>query len=591
MVREQIIDKVREATDIVSLIEEYFPLNMAGSNFKALCPFHQEKTPSFVISPQKQIFHCFGCGESGNVYNFIMKMENIVFADALKRLAERNNIKLSFQEGKEYERKSRIKDDLLELNRRAAVFYNKYLLSNRGSFAREYLNKRGINKDMIEMFNLGYAPGGKELLKLAVKEGVGENLLLKSSLVRKGHSGRLYDNFNLRIIFPIVNESGSVLGFGGRVLNDSKTPKYLNTAQNEIFEKRTLIYGLYQGKDNIRQERKILLLEGYMDVIAAHQFGIKFAVATLGTALTTDHIYKIKRWADEIILAFDADEAGEKATSRGLNLLLESDIRGKVCELPPDKDPEDIIRKDTKLFIKNLEKAVSVLKWRLNYSVSRFRNISDAAERKAEIVKDLMPMIERIKNPIKREETVKMISEKLSISEKSINFEVKRLIRRGKPAASAYNIKKSLTGEERLLKELLHIVIKHPDYAAEVSDILKEKTNKPNKYYNLLENFINRYNSNIHKMLGEVNEKDKKFLSGLLLKEINSLQADEYLNDLKREYFRYIMKSKYEKIAYCIKNSINKNEAVSNSVKKEFSRLAKTLKSDRCEVILQGGTD
>ncbi len=381
MVDTRDIDRIRDSSDIVRLVEEYFPMKKTGANYKALCPFHQEKTPSFVVSPQKQIYHCFGCGKSGNIFNFLMEMEGIDFPEAAKRLAERTGVKLDRPQSKEYTRRKELNKKIIDLNHRAAKFYNRYLGSDAAREAYEYITGRGLDRDTIEKFLIGYAPSDNQIVQKALSNGVNKDILIQSGLAGQSRSGKLYDKFKDRIIFPILDERGQVKGFGGRVIDDSAMPKYLNTAQTKIFEKKKILYGLKESKQAIRKKKKVLLLEGYMDVIAAHQYDISYAVAPLGTALTAQHIYKIKHWVDEVIFCFDSDEAGAKATVRAVELVVESDLMGRVCQLPEGTDPEDIIRKDREHFLELLKKSKEVIKWRIEYSIDKFRDIPDRAQK------------------------------------------------------------------------------------------------------------------------------------------------------------------------------------------------------------------
>lgn len=580
MVSRDIIEKIRESTDIVSLVEGYFPLKRTGSNYKALCPFHHEKTPSFVVSASKQIYHCFGCGESGNVFNFIMKMERLDFMEAVKRLSEQTGIKLDFEKDRDYQSRHDILNEIIELNTRSAKFYNKLLTdSNMGEGARKYLRKRKVSKEMIGDFQLGYAPAGNQLVKKAKKEGIPDDILVKSGLAGRNSSGRLYDMFRERIIYPIFDETGKIRGFGGRVLDDAQLPKYLNTAQTEVFEKKKLMYGFYQGKEKIKDAKKILLLEGYMDVIAAHQFGIKNAVATLGTSLTAEHVYKLRHWVDEVIFAFDADEAGSKATARGLDVILDSELMAKVCELSEGTDPEDIIRKNKEEFLRKVKKSVPILKWKIEYSRKKFEHIGDSADRKVMIVKELVPVISRI-SPIRRDEVCRAASERLNISEAAIKQEVNRILS-NQPSYIKEKIKietSSSVKEERLLKEILHVVVRYPQYIDEIKDILVEKNNR-GKYYVLLDNYVKVFKGNIHKMIEEVDGKVRNIFAGLSLKPLSSMDnPGEHLLELKRDYKKFKMEKRFKEVASEINSLINENKPVGSDKKEEYDGLKKALK-------------
>ncbi len=589
MVNQDIIDNIRESADIVSIVEEYLPLKRTGSNYKACCPFHKEKTPSFVVSPAKQIYHCFGCGASGNVFNFIMEIEGLDFMDVLNRLADRTGVKLGYEKRKVHAKS--IKNNIIELNSRSSKFYSNVLSSSNGKRARDYLKKRGVNAEMIKKFQLGYAPEGNKLIRLATREGVKEDILIKSGLAGRGNSGRLFDMFRDRIVFPIFNDQGKIMGFGGRVLDDSQGPKYLNTAQTEIFEKRKMMYGFFQGKEAIKNANTVLILEGYMDVIAAHQFGIENAVATLGTALTEDHIYKLKHWTDEVIFIFDSDEAGSNATARGLEIVLGSQLRAKVCELPGGCDPEDVIRKNSTDFKNYIEASIPILKWRIDYSRKKYENINDEMDRKVRIVGDLVSVISSLKDieesvgHVKSSEIINFISEELDIPERVIVREINRISgkkRQYKSEESILNNRDSRLPkgkEEKFLRELLHIVVKYPKYIEDISGIVVDKSNKGNYYYDLLEKYIAVYVADIKKMIENVDESDKQVLTELTLSPLNSAMGPgEYIEELKRDYEKYKMEKRFKAISLEINTMIKNNKTVSKTIKEEYDKLKKVLK-------------
>ncbi|MBN2406299.1 MAG: DNA primase [Elusimicrobia bacterium] len=598
MVSEDKINRIRESVDIVSTIEEYFPLKRAGVNYKALCPFHQEKTPSFVVSPEKQIFHCFGCGESGNVFNFLMKMEGLDFIDSVKRLAARTGIQLDFEKDEKYEKKKKLRDMIIDLNRRAAVYYRKMLDGARGKKAAVYLKQRGLDPETIESFQLGYAPDDNSLVKQALKEGVSEDILVKSGLAGKGDDNRLFDKFRSRIMFPIFDENGQVAGFGGRIMEDSaKLAKYINTAQNEVFEKKKLIYGFYHAKNKIRDTKKVLLLEGYMDVIAAHQFGISNAVATLGTALTQDHIYKLRHWVEEVVLSFDADEAGSEATARGMEILLGSDVMGKVCELPSKKDPEDIIRKDSGEFIKCVNEAQPILDWRIGYSIKKFSHLDDRVFMQEKIIQDLNPVINIVSfDPIKRHEMARLLSHKMNLSQRGYMALEEKISKVLGKTSSGYRQELKMTSsvpqsgipekEEKLMKEMLHILLKKPELTVNVKDIVSIDLDSKNMYYNMLKDYIYTYNADTHRMMED--EKSKSVVSELACKPLNSTEPEVYLASLKEDYKRFGVKKEFEKVSAEINTMIKNNQPVDKEKKEIYDKLKKDLKGIKKKIKLGG---
>lgn len=427
-----LIDQIRQSNNIVEVISEYLPLKKVGSNFKALCPFHQEKTPSFIVSPQKGIFHCFGCGEGGNVFNFLMKHEKISFIEAVERLAARAGISLP-KDKADQEEASRISQErksLLEINRYATNFFQQCLKSsNSAEKAREYLKKRGLNEEIINKFELGYAPGSGGLLESAINKGYSKALLEKAGLITFSEKRNGYcDLFFERIIFPIYDVQSRVIGFGGRVLGE-RLPKYLNSPETAIFNKGKTLYALNLAKESIQKKNQVIILEGYTDVLTCHQFGIENTVATLGTALTSDHISIISRYAEQVVIVYDADTAGVKATLRGLDLLIDSGLKVRVVALPQGTDPDDFLRHHgVEKFQREISQSLSLIDYRIKV-VSQTTDLN-SSEGKVTLVEEVLPTIARIKNLIEQKEEIKKISRLISIDEETLLLELGRINRK-----------------------------------------------------------------------------------------------------------------------------------------------------------------
>jgi len=339
---EHKIAEIQRAIDIVELISGYMPLKRVGTRYKALCPFHQEKTPSFHVSPERQIFKCFGCNVGGDVFKFVMLKERVEFPEAVRMLAERVGITVTTEGGVREERAP-----LYEANAWAAGFFHKSLKeSPEAAHAREYLARRKISAQMIAKFQLGYAPNNyRAFLEAAAKSKVSAEVLERAGLLRRRSS----DNepglqFRNRLIFPIRDGRGRVIAFGARALRDEDMPKYLNSPETPIFSKSRTLYGIGEAKEAILKQRRVAIMEGYTDVIMAHQFGIEWAVAVLGTALTQEHLRELKRYADEVVLVFDSDLAGQRAADKGLELFLAGDVKISIAVVPSGKDPYDFCR-------------------------------------------------------------------------------------------------------------------------------------------------------------------------------------------------------------------------------------------------------
>jgi len=428
-----LIDQIRQSSNIVKVISEYLPLKKTGSNFKALCPFHQEKTPSFIVSPQKEIFHCFGCGEGGNVFNFLMKHEKISFIEAVERLAGRAGISLPEDKVSQDEasRISQERKSLFEINHHATDFFHKCLKSSSSAQkAREYLKKRGLEEKIINKFELGYAPGsGKGLLEAAVNRGYSRALLEKAGLITFSEKKNDYcDLFFDRIIFPIYDVQSRIIGFGGRVLGE-RLPKYLNSPETTVFNKGKTLYALNLAKESIQKKNQVIVLEGYTDVLTCHQFGVENSVATLGTALTSDHVSIISRYAEEVVIVYDADTAGVKATLRGLDLLIGSGLKVRVVALPQGSDPDDFLRtQGVEKFQKEISQSLSLIDYRIKL-VSQTTDLN-SSEGKVALVEEVLPTIARIKNLIEQKEEIKKISKLISVDEETLLLELGRINRK-----------------------------------------------------------------------------------------------------------------------------------------------------------------
>jgi DNA primase len=350
MVPEEIVNRVREATDIVQVVSQYVSLKKAGANYKGLCPFHQEKTPSFTVHAGKQIYHCFGCGQGGNVFKFLMGVGKMTFPETLKELAEKAGIALPENGGPsraETQAQEKQRAALHELNQLAAAWFRRNLLEGKeAEAARAYARKRGLSAEIMERFQLGYSPDdGQALLKAAKAKGYGEDKLLEAGLAVRNEAGRIYARFRGRLMFPIQDATGKMVGFGGRLLGPGE-PKYLNSPETPVFAKGSLCFALPQAKETIQKRKQALVVEGYMDALACHQAGLEFCVATLGTALGEAHGRLLKRYAEEVVLVFDTDRAGVAAARRASETLAGSGLGLKVLRLPGAKDPDEFLSRN-----------------------------------------------------------------------------------------------------------------------------------------------------------------------------------------------------------------------------------------------------
>lgn len=428
---DEVIAEVRRRADIVEVISEYLPLKKTGRNHRALCPFHPEKTPSFMVSSAKQVFHCFGCGIGGDIFGFVMKSENLSFPQAVKVLAKKFGVPIPQRRvSPSVKRKIDRREQLSKVNRLAMDYYHDLLFGRDGTEAREYLRKRGIGKAVIEKQRLGYAPHSwNGLVNHFLSKKVPLNLAEELGLVIPKKTGGWYDHFRGRIIFPIFDLTGNVLGFGGRAL-DENPPKYLNSPESALYHKGQSLYGLYVAKGFIREEGLALIVEGYLDLLTLHQFGFKHAVATLGTAMTESHIRLLKRFSNHFITIFDSDKSGTAATVRALPLFLDEEISCEVVRLPREHDPDSFLQGGHRdEFQEMLFQAIPIF----DFFIDEVLSGSDlaSADGKARAIDEILPMVEKIRNRIIRESYVKKLGERLVLKEEVILDAMGRPPRRG----------------------------------------------------------------------------------------------------------------------------------------------------------------
>ena len=369
---DDIIEEVRMKNDIVDVVSQYVKLNRRGNTYFGLCPFHNEKTPSFSVTPSKQMYYCFGCGAGGNVYNFVMEYENYTFGEALQHLADRAGVQLpKIEYSREAREKAEKRATLLEINKLAASYFYYQLRRENGSQAYAYLINRGVSEDTIKKFGLGYSDKySDDLYKFLKSKNYSDDLLRESGLFNVDERHGMYDKFWNRVIFPIMDVNNRVIGFGGRVMGDGK-PKYLNSPETKIFDKSRNLYGLNIARTT--RKNYLILCEGYMDVISMHQAGFTNAVASLGTALTSGHASLLKRYTQEILLLYDSDDAGVRAALRAIPILREAGITSRVVSLKPHKDPDEFIKAlGGEEFEKRLERAMDSFMFRIHMAQKEF---------------------------------------------------------------------------------------------------------------------------------------------------------------------------------------------------------------------------
>ena len=497
---DELIEEIRTNNDIVDVISKYVTLKRSGRNFFGLCPFHKEKSPSFAVSPDKQIFHCFGCGAGGNVIHFISKIEGLDFKDTLELLANRANIELPTLENSEDDKTARLKSKVYEINKIAAEFYHENLYKPTSKMAQEYIKKRKLDNRTLKAFLIGYAGNFNELYLLLKQKGFTEEEMLASSLVKRTDNGGYMDSFRKRLMFPIQDVRERVIAFGGRVLDDSK-PKYINSPENIVYSKGRNLFGLNVAKKH--DTKRIIIVEGYMDAISLYQRGITNVVASLGTAMTESQGRLLRRHSEQVILGYDADGAGQAAILRGMEILqnLGCDIR--VLQIEGAKDPDEYVLKyGPERFQRCVDNSISLVEFKVKVLLKEL-NIENTND-KIKFLNEIAKILSKITNQIEREIYVDKIAREYKISKEAIYAEINKLIY------------KDNQGSKKLEKKVITMELKE-----ESKTNISESTLKKEKLVIYL--LINEYSKSY--------EKIAKLIT---------------LNDIQDETNRQILKKMYE---------------------------------------------
>jgi len=536
------LDAIRGRLDIVELVREYLPLKKAGRHFRGLCPFHSERTPSFMVSQEKQIFHCFGCGEGGDLFKFLIRIENSSFPEAVEDLARRAGVPVEAGGGGALSGRDKERLHLRKALELALSFYRECLKTvPEAEEARRYLDKRRIPVESQEAFWLGYAPGrGTALLEHALCKGCAPEILEKAGLV--GYSaqrGRYYDYFRDRLLFPIWNSKGEVVGFGGRTLGQGE-PKYLNSPETPLFSKRKILYGFFQAASFLRQERRVILLEGYTDVIACSRFGFRNAVAPLGTALTPDHVALLKRCVEEAVVVFDPDAAGAEAAVRGAELLMESEVAVRVATLSGGLDPDEFLEKEgAGAFRSLLAGAPDLAEYKATLVVAGLPPNSGLAER-VKAAQAVLETISKQPNFILRSEWVRRLAERLRLDPAALEKEMARRFRKAtrRPAAvEPQNASSPVPGVEA---ELLQFCLRHPDWIQKEPRIVETKVTDARvaKMLGALREILRAGSSNPVAALVERFPEEAGWVSGLAIEEGDAPEPAPWLERLLRSLRR-----------------------------------------------------
>jgi len=461
------IEEIKSRVDIVELASEYLTLKKAGRNYLGLCPFHQEKTPSFTVNREKQIFYCFGCGEGGNVITLLMKIANKSFPEAIKHLAEKTGVILPARtmsrEGRE---KESLHDEIISLNLRAAQHYARILASGAGKTARDYLQKRAVTEETVRQFRLGFVPDTwRSLADSLESSGLSLKLAEQAGLVIAGKEGSYYDRFRGRLMFPIENIFGEIIAFGGRILGEGE-PKYLNSPESPVYIKGKNLYGLQKAKESIREKGFCLIVEGYFDAISLWNAGIRNVVATLGTALTRDHLELLRRFTQDVVALFDPDTAGRKALDRSLELFLGANMHARALILPGGDDPDDFVKKYGR---EKLEELIAVAPSISDYYIDNVLGDGKTFEESRDLVKTAMEFVNKINDEIEKNLFIKRIAERLGIDQTLLKREMHHKEVGHKPAA--VKPKQGVRpGLNPLELNLIRLVLEYPEKAFQIEE-------------------------------------------------------------------------------------------------------------------------
>lgn len=578
---EEIIEEVRQSNDIVDIISQYVRLKRSGRNFFGLCPFHNEKSPSFSVSPDKQIFHCFGCGVGGNVFTFLTKIEGINFIEAVQMLAERSNIQLPTLENNGDSAKELLKSKIYKLNEFTANYYHERLYKPESKIAQEYIKKRKLSNETLKSFKIGFSGKFNELYKELKKQGFEDKEMFESGLINRNERGEYIDRYRNRLMFPICDARGRVIAFGGRVLDDSK-PKYINSPENVVYSKGRNLFGLNVAKKG--DIKKILVVEGYMDVISLHQRGITNVVAPLGTALTQQQGWLLRKNSEQIILSFDSDEAGLTAKIRALDILQDMGCDIRILQMDGAKDPDEYIIKYGNARFNNLiEKALSVIEFKVKV-LKQNLNLESTND-KIKFLNEIAKLISKVDNTMEKEVYIEKISKQYDISKEAIYAEVNKLtysanksekvLEKNEPVITHKKIQKEqvskavrkrentiisilLIGDLNIF-EIIRQNIKIEDFKDEINKSIASK---------LYEEFSKR-NNNINSIIDALEPEEQSHITEIMADDYEIKDVEKAIDDIMQSYEKEKLNNRKFEILEMLEKDINQEEK--KSLEKELN--------------------
>ena len=571
---DEIIDDVRQSNDIVDVISQYVRLKRSGRNYFGLCPFHNEKSPSFSVSPEKQIFHCFGCGVGGNVFTFLTKIEGINFVEAVQLLAERANIQLPTLENNVDSAKEALKAKVYKVNEFTAKYYHENLYRPESKMAQEYIKKRKLSNETLKSFQIGFSGKFDELYKELKKQGFEDREILESGLVNKNERGQYIDRYRNRLMFPICDVRGRVIAFGGRVLDDTK-PKYINSPENIVYSKGRHLYGLNVAK-KYDIKKRLLIVEGYMDVVSLHQRDIHNVVASLGTALTQQQGYLLRNNTEQIILSYDSDEAGQTAKVRAMEILQNMGCDIRVLQMEGAKDPDEYVIKYGNARFQNLvDKAISVIEFKVK--ILRQSLNLESTNDKIKFLNEIAKLISKIDNSMEREVYIEKIAKAYDVSKEAIYAEVNKLTYReskdekilSKPKPVVKHIEKKemdnvseatkrrentviaiLLLGDRNIYEIIKQNITIKDFKYDIDKRIAEK---------LYEEFENG-NSNINSIIDNLSEEEQNHITMIMAEDYGIDDVEKAIDDIIQSYEKDKLNERKLEILELLENSTEENQ-------------------------------
>ena len=583
---DELLDEIRSRNDIVDVISQYVTLKRKGRNFFGLCPFHNEKSPSFSVSPDKQIFKCFGCGVGGNVFHFVSKVEKISFGESVQMLAERAGVELPKSQNSEDEHTSILKSKVYEVNKAAAEFYHQNLYKPTSKAGQEYIKKRKLDNNTLKSFLIGYAGDNNELYAYLKSQGFNEEEMLASSLIGRSESGRYYDKFRHRIMFPIQDVRNRVIAFGGRVLDDSK-PKYINSPENIVYSKGRNLFGLNVAKRGTTgMLKRILIIEGYMDAISLYQRGITNVVASLGTALTDAQGRLLRRSSEQVILGYDADGAGQTAIMRGMEILKNMGVDIRVLQISGAKDPDEfVVKYGPDKFRKCMDNAISVVEYKIK-NLKKNLNLENTSD-KIKFLNELAKTLSEVDNTMEREVYVDNIARTYGISKEAIYAEInKRLYKNTanekileKPTVTITPKPEEKIDEATLKREkmLIYLLINYTEESFErIRQAVDLECIKSERNKNIIMTLISKIseNANIENAVEWFNDEDTvNYLSGILLTDFEITDENKAIEDIEKIYLKERKVKRRNQIIKLLEDKANLTNDEAAKLEKELNSI------------------